>query len=150
MGRRNAHSRPRAVGGGRSEKYTRRRDAHGSQTQYAAEWSDAAAAAVLEHLRAGCKDGESLLEHSAQVLRDSQEARAFWTSLRKDVSPHDYALAEEVMSAHSSRVQQEGLSTAEVKAKTKSFLKPLRERASARGRDVLAQQQSAAGRNVSC
>ena len=36
------------------------------------------------------------------------------------------------MSAHSSRVQQEGLSTAEVKAKTKSFLKPLRERASAR------------------
>ena len=132
MGKRNAHSRPRAVGGGRSEKYARRRDARGSQTQYAAEWSDAAAAAVLEHLKAGCKDGESLLEHSADVLRDSQVARTFWTSLRKDVSPHDYALAEEVMSAHSVRVQQEGLSAAEVKAKTKSFLKPLRERASAR------------------
>jgi hypothetical protein len=57
---------------------------------------------VLEHLKAGCKGGESLLEHSAKVLKDSQEARAFWTSLRKDVSPHDYALAEEVMSAHSS------------------------------------------------
>ena len=87
---------------------------------------------MLEHLKAGCRGGESLLEHTAKVLSGAQEARAFWTSFRKNVSPHDLALAEEVMSAHSGRVKQEGLSEAEVKAKTKSFLKPLRERASAR------------------
>ena len=71
MGKRNAHSRPRAVGGGRSEKYARRRDARGSQAQYAAEWSDASAAAVLENLKAGCTSGESLLEHTRKVLGES-------------------------------------------------------------------------------
>ena len=91
--------------------------------QYAAEWSDAAAAAVLEQLKAGCRCGESLLEHTRKVLGESAEARAFWASLRKAVSPHDYTLVEEVMSVHSSRVHQPGLSESQVKAKTKSFLR---------------------------
>ena len=43
---------PRAVGGGRSARYSARRDARGATTQYAAAWSDAASKAVLDALHA--------------------------------------------------------------------------------------------------
>ena len=50
--RRNRASGPRAVGGGRSPRYEQRRAARESRAKYAPEWSDAAAAAVLEQLEA--------------------------------------------------------------------------------------------------
>ena len=67
MGKRNANSRPRAEGGGRSARYDERRRARGSKTQYAAEWSDAAAAVVLQQLQNVCKAlGDNMLtqEHT--------------------------------------------------------------------------------------
>ena len=47
---RNPHSAPRAVGGGRSPRYSKRAHRAGVARLYAPEWSDAAAAAVMAAL----------------------------------------------------------------------------------------------------
>ena len=72
---RNAHSRPRAVGGGRSPRYAARRAGRPDTMQYAPEWSDAAAAAVLQALQA---DGDRKVRASAlKVLESPRELEAF-------------------------------------------------------------------------
>ena len=72
-GKRNAHSRPRSVGGGRSPRYEERRAAqHGgrssSSSSYAPEWSDAAAIAVMQQLQEGRRAaGERISAHVRRV-----------------------------------------------------------------------------------
>ena len=46
------HQGPRAVGGGRSARYESRHASSGRPTSYAPVWTDAAAFAVLEQLKA--------------------------------------------------------------------------------------------------
>jgi hypothetical protein len=73
-GKRNVHSRPRSVGGGRSSRYEERRAAqHGgrssSSSSYAPEWSDATAIAVMQQLQEGRRAaGERISAHVRRVL----------------------------------------------------------------------------------
>ena len=132
MGKRNANSRPRAVGGGRSARYDERRGARGSQKQYAAEWSDASAAVVLQQLQRVCKTHEeSLLSGTLKILQSDELERSFLRELRGKLSPHDEGIATDVLALHRERVRAAGAEDKGRKALVKSFLKPLRERASA-------------------
>ena len=55
---------PRRVGGGRSDRYDERRAQRGVGARRAREWSDAAAAAVLESvLHNSSRLGEGILQH---------------------------------------------------------------------------------------
>ena len=135
MGKRNANSRPRAVGGGRSARYDERRGASGSQKQYASEWSDASAAVVLQQLQKVCNThGDSMLSGTLKVLQSDELERSFLRELRGKLSPHDEGIATEVLALHRERVRAAGAEDKKLKALAKSFLKPLRERASARSK----------------
>ena len=106
MGKRNANSRPRAVGGGRSDRYNERRGARGSQKQYASEWSDASAAVVLQQLQKVCNThGDSMLSGTLKVLQSDELERSFLRELRGKLSPHDEGIATEVLALHRERVR---------------------------------------------
>ena len=116
MGKRNANSRPRAVGGaGRSARYDERRGARGSQKQYASEWSDASAAVVLQQLQKVCNThGDSMLSGTLKVLQSDELERSFLRELRGKLSPHDEEIATEVLTLHRDRLRgQEAKSVGE-------------------------------------
>ena len=115
-------------GGGRSPRYEQRRAARESRVKYAPEWSDAAAAAVLEHLEAG-KQSMSMSAFCTNWLTDPLKQAASIARLR--LSPADRSLVSSILEiAHEKAVKatEEG----RMPQMVKSFLKPLRERRSHR------------------
>ena len=122
---------PRKIGGGRSARYAERREERGVTSAYAEEWSDAAAAAVQEGMKAGKnKAGVILLSYAETALASEESVRAFMRDECPRLSPGDRALAERIMLVHSGRMQE---AVGEARAKrARAFLKPLRARGSAR------------------
>ena len=123
------------MGGGRSARYDEGRRARGSQKQYAAEWSDASAAVMLQQLQELCGAlGDSMLSGTLRVLQCDELGKRLLQGLRGKLSPHDETVAAGVLELHQGRVRAAGAEDKVLKALTMSFLKPLRERASARTR----------------
>ena len=129
VGGRNKHSRPRAVGGGRSTRYEKRRTVRGGGRAYAPEWSDAAAAAVMQALQEESASPRKIATFCDTWLTDRGAHATFVAGLR--LSPTDRSLAESVIAANAERAQN-AANAEELRAVVKSFLKPLRERRAAR------------------
>ena len=130
-GPRNKASEPRAVGGGRSPRYDGRRAARGATRGYASEWGDASAHAVLQQLKDESKAaGEHLQQYTGWVLGASDRVHAFVSRLKAALSPHDRDVAASIMLVHVQKVLAAG--AANLGRRVHSFLKPLRERRSAR------------------
>jgi hypothetical protein len=129
-GKRNAHSRPRSVGGGRSSRYEERRAAqHGgrssSSSSYAPEWSDAAAIAVMQQLQEGRRAaGERISAHVRRVLRSRASVNAVVAATK--LVAHDKDTARAIMQLHMDRLH--GSDATSMQSKVDAFLKPLRER----------------------
>ncbi|KAL1515984.1 hypothetical protein AB1Y20_002597 [Prymnesium parvum] len=131
---RNAHPRPRRQGGGRSSLYAERRGIRGEARQYAAEWSDAAAQAVFDtlHFESG-RLGAGVCEYTGRVLQREEEGiDRFVTQECAGISTADRALAREIIGFHSA-LMASAVTRDDKARRVRSFLKPLRERARARG-----------------
>ena len=126
---RTKHSAPRAVGGGRSPRYARRRVARGVVGVYAPEWSDAAAAAVLDALEKSSAGPRKVSTYCDTWLANRGAHAAFVAGLK--ISPADRALATSVIAVSAAKAQGAG-SDGELRKVVKTFLKPLRERRAAR------------------
>ncbi|KAL1496224.1 hypothetical protein AB1Y20_016187 [Prymnesium parvum] len=131
---RNAHSRPRRHGGGRAEDYAERRAARGNVQQHAAEWSDAAARAVFAALHEGSmRQGLAIGNYTEGVLTGaSTDPSHFGTRECRGVCAGDRALIADILACHASRLEAARGRAARVR-RVRAFLKPLRERARARG-----------------
>ena len=68
------------------------------------------------------------------MLQSDEAERSFLREMKGELSPHDEGIAIEVLALHKERVRAPGLEDKELRALVKSFLKPLRERASARSK----------------
>ena len=129
-GKRNAYSRPRSVGGGRSSRYEERRAAqHGgrssSSSSYAPEWSDAAAISVMQQLQEGRRAaGERISAHVRRVLRSRASVNAVVAATK--LVAHDKDTARAIMQLHMDRLH--GSDATSMQSKVDAFLKPLRER----------------------
>ena len=122
---------PCHIGGGRSTRYVKRRRAP-KGVRYSAEWSDAAAAAVLQALHIGCKaSGETLTQHVLGVLSGVREVEDFVSRRLSGLGPQDRDVARMVLSAHKERVNMAN-GGMERKRRARAFLKPLRERHASR------------------
>mmetsp|Transcript_35657 Transcript_35657/g.88712 ORF Transcript_35657/g.88712 Transcript_35657/m.88712 type:complete len:217 (+) Transcript_35657:316-966(+) len=132
--RRNSHPRPRRHGGGRAEDYAERREGRGNVRQHAAEWSDAAAHAVFVALHEGSRRrGESIGRYTEKALTEAADApEQFGSHECRGVCARDRALIADILACHASRLEAAGGRAARVR-RVRSFLKPLRERAKARG-----------------
>ena len=76
MGRTAREKKPRALGGGRSERYESRRVARKAERAYAPSWSDAAAAAVLDQLhKESAREGKQIVEYTRTVLTSAARAK---------------------------------------------------------------------------
>ena len=128
--KRNTHSSPRAVGGGRSKRYGSRRAARASERAYAAEWSDAAAHAVLDQIHTDTIAAGTRITAYTMELLCGGTLEKWIRQLR--LSSHDRHVAAQVMCAHAARVTGAN-GEVERKARVRSFLKPLRDRHAARG-----------------
>ena len=126
---RNPHSHPRAVGGGRSPRYERRKHRLGGARRYAPEWSDAAAAAVLAALHNKSVWPRKIAAFCGKWLLNSTAHAGFIRELR--LSPADAVLTATVVASHASKAQA-ATNEQELMAAVKTFLKPLRERRAAR------------------
>ena len=127
----NGATAPRAIGGGRSARYERRRVAGKRQKQYAPEWSDAGSRVVLEALHAGASLRKvGITSETMQVLTGRDEREKFERSLKKRLSPTDQALVSAILKVHVKRLAH-GSKDAMIK-KSRAFLKPLRARAASR------------------
>ena len=129
MPARNPHSAPRAVGGGRSPRYDARAHRASAARQYAPEWSDAAAAAVLQALHEKSAGPRKVATMCDAWLPTAGAARGFVAAL--GLSPSDAALTREVLAFHAQKAQAATDEQA-LRAVVKAFLKPLRERKAAR------------------
>ena len=129
---RNKASRPRAVGGGRSKLYEARRarrPAGAAARAYAPEWSDAAAAAVLQALTAQSSGPRKVSQFCDTWLPQADTDEAFMRALK--LSPADHEVATAILAVHAGRAQA-CTDTGKLRAVVKAFLKPLRERRGAR------------------
>ena len=128
-GGRNKYSNPRAVGGGRSRRYDGRAHRVGGARAYAPEWSDAAAAAVMQALQEQSAGPRKIAQHCEAWLTAPAGHAAFTAKLR--LSPADSALTRSILEFHCKKA---GAATdgAGLRATVKAFLKPLRERRAAR------------------
>ena len=126
-GKRNVHSRPRTVGGGRSSRYEERRAAqHGgrssSSSSYAPEWSDAAAIAVMQQLQEGRRAaGERISAHVRRVLGSRVSINAVVAATK--LVAHDKDAAREIMQLHMDRLHRSDATS--MQGKVDAFLKPL-------------------------
>ena len=132
MGRTAREKKPRALGGGRSERYESRRVARKAERAYAPSWSDAAAAAVLDHLhKESAREGKQIVEYTRTMLTSAARARELREGVSGSVSPADRQLIASIIQTHASAIAKvrgaEG-----IKKKVICFLKPLRERRAAR------------------
>ena len=126
-GKRNAHSRPRSVGGGRSSRYEERRAAQrsSSSSSYAPEWSDAAAIAVMQQLQDGRRAaGERISAHVRRLLRSRASVNAVVAATK--LVAHDKDTARAIMQLYMDRLHRSDATS--MQGKVDAFLKPLRER----------------------
>ena len=129
---RNKHSRPRAVGGGRSKKYEARRarrPAGAGARAYAPEWSDAAAAAVMGELHKRSSGPRKVSQYCDGWLPQADTDEGFLYGLK--LSPADRDVTAGVLAVHAARARACQNDT-KLRAVVKTFLKPLRERKGAR------------------
>ena len=122
---------PRAVGGGRSARYSARRNARGATTQYAAAWSDAAAKAVLDALHAlKQQTSEELCKVCADVLASDGAIDAFVDRQCKQLDRAGRELARGIMRVNMAKIAaaKERKGAAAAKDRIYGFLKPLRVR----------------------
>ncbi|KAL1525078.1 hypothetical protein AB1Y20_019951 [Prymnesium parvum] len=132
---RNAHPRPRSrQGGGRSALYEERRSVRGTAGQYAAEWSDAAAQATFDALHAGSRQlSTGICARTEGVLTSGEKGIGRFVARDcRGISAADRALAAEIIGVHAERMSL-ATTRADRARSVRSFLKPLRERARARG-----------------
>ena len=130
MGR-NKYSAPRRVGGGRSARHEEKRAYLGSKARYCVEWSDAAAAKVMQCLEdSASANGETLGVHTLSLMTDLGKVRALITEAQRSMSMSDRALVAKILLANHERIKQAvALDEAGGGAKgVHSMLKPLRER----------------------
>ena len=126
------HRRPRVVGGGRSAEYAARHARGGRPTSYAPVWTDGAAFAVLEVLKAGMEAWHTnkTKAYCLKVLTSDADTAHLLETCRKRVSLHDNGIVRMIVHAHSKKIKEvmadKGADAA--LAKVHSFLKPLRER----------------------
>ena len=129
---RNKHSRPRAVGGGRSKRYESRkarRSAGAEGRGYAPEWSDAAAEAVMRVLTSRSAGPRKISAYCDTWLPVADCDSGFLRELR--LSPSDRDLAAGILAFHSAKAQACD-DAQDLRKAVKTFLKPLRERKEAR------------------
>lgn len=126
--------KPRRQGGGRSTHYAARREERGTIGQHAAEWSDAAAHSVFAALHAGgARHGTAICRYTEEVLTGGQDGLGEFVAKNcGGICAADKAVAMEVMLWHAHRLAQATARGDRVR-RTRTFLKPLRERARARG-----------------
>eukprot|EP00310_Coccolithus_braarudii_P017060 CAMPEP_0183331834 /NCGR_PEP_ID=MMETSP0164_2-20130417/1154_1 /TAXON_ID=221442 /ORGANISM="Coccolithus pelagicus ssp braarudi, Strain PLY182g" /LENGTH=171 /DNA_ID=CAMNT_0025500421 /DNA_START=77 /DNA_END=592 /DNA_ORIENTATION=+ len=127
VGKRNASSSPRAVGGGRSARYEERRARRGGGFQYAPEWSDAAAAAVFDKFHVG--ERFQVARVVGLLMGVAGELRAWVEELR--VSEHDREVTLSILEVHAARMKGAKGGAAR-KVLGRRLLKPLWDRRAAR------------------
>ncbi|KAL1508405.1 hypothetical protein AB1Y20_004515 [Prymnesium parvum] len=127
--------RPRRHGGGRSAHYDARRAERGTIGQHAAEWSDAAAHSVFLALHAGCaRKGTAIGRFAEEVLANVGLGHdRFVARDCRGMCPADRTVALGILRWHAERLAEATTGAARVR-RVRTFLKPLRERARARGR----------------
>ena len=91
---------PRRIGGGRSERYEERRT---GERQYSAEWSDAAAAAIMRSLNAESKGRVATYVGNWLTSKVMQER----TLAASRLSPADKDLARRVLAYYADRAVTE-------------------------------------------
>ena len=126
---RNPHSHPRAVGGGRSPRYERRKHRLGGARRYAPEWSDAAAEAVMRVLTSRSAGPRKISAYCDTWLPVADSDPGFLRELR--LCPADRDLAAGILAFHSAKAQACD-DAQDLRKVVKTFLKPLRERKEAR------------------
>ena len=105
MGRTAREKKPRALGGGRSERYESRRVARKAERAYAPSWSDAAAAAVLDHLhKESAREGKQIVEYTRTMLTSAARARELREGVSGSVSPADRQLIASIIQMHASAI----------------------------------------------
>lgn len=114
--------------------YRAQREARGSVGQHAAEWSDAAARSVHAALHAGSEaHGVAVGLFTERLLRGSTgDLERFVSRDCHGLCAADRAVALEIMGCNATRMSEATTREARTR-RTRSFLKPLRERARARG-----------------
>ena len=127
------HKRVRAVGGGHSARHVERHEAAGYCTSYAPVWTDSAARAVLDQLKADMAawHTKKVGDYCLKVLSSDQDTASLLERTSRKLSLHDRGIAKAIVNAHSARVRTalaEGGAQA-ARLKVHSFLKPMRERA---------------------
>lgn len=131
---RNRDPRPRRQGGGRSLYYAARREERGTVGQHAAEWSDAAAHSVFAALHEGhSREGTAICRYTEGILADVANGDdRFVARDCLGMCTADRGVALGIMSWHAHRLGEATTREARVR-RVRTFLKPLRERARARG-----------------
>ena len=129
MGRARRNVGPTSVGGGRSNRYEARHAQREYVRRNAPPWGDASARGVLAALRTGAQLSGSALEmHTAWVLGDL--GRTTRLISRSGMGLTDRRTASEVMEAYVCRLASVAGDGPRQTRVVRSFLKPLRERAS--------------------
>ena len=127
---RKGHGSPRVVGGGRSARHAERHAERGHVRTNAPDWSDAAAAAVMQALQSMSTGPRKVAAMCDAWLPNAGAHKAFVAGLR--ISPADRDLVTAVLAVHCARAQAALHSVEALRAVVKTFLKPLRERKAAR------------------
>ena len=110
-------AKPRAVRGGRSERYEERRAERGTRGQYIEAWSDDAARAVLAGLRAECEETQrSIGECTTEVLGSEERVGQFINAHCTRLPRAGKELARAIMLANMQKIDKSvaGRATGEV------------------------------------
>ncbi|KAL1504198.1 hypothetical protein AB1Y20_010607 [Prymnesium parvum] len=126
--------RPRRQGGGRSRYYEARREERGTAGQHAAEWSDAAAQSVFTALHEGsARRGVAIGRFVEDVLVGVAAGDNRFTAREcREMCAADRDVATGIMRWHALLLAEAASRAARIR-RVRTFLKPLRERARARG-----------------
>ena len=131
MAPRGVLTHPRAVGGGRSPRYDKRPHRMNGARSYAPEWSDSAAAAVLNALKRLSDGPRKMSQLCDSWLLDKEGHPRFIAGLK--LSPADAGLTAAILEFHRRKAEAaEATDPAGLRSVVKAFLKPLRERMAAR------------------
>ena len=100
-------AKPRAVRGGRSERYEERRAERGTRGQYIEAWSDDAARAVLAGLHAECERAQcSIGECTMAVLGSEERVGQFINAHCKRLPRAGKELARAIMLANMQKIDK--------------------------------------------
>ena len=99
------HKRVRAVGGGHSARHAERHEAAGYRTSYAPVWTDSAARAVLEQLKADMAawHTKKVGDYCVKVLSSDRDTASLLERTSRKLSLHDRGIDCEECSQRPSR-----------------------------------------------